>query len=107
MSTSATSVASTLFKSKPKKAASISNTTEVETKPVVISNEEQEAEGTVPEGQDEDFPETVAVPGRRRKGKPMPFKTADMKGKVLKLWMDLQQFVREFLNPGTPKIVGR
>ena len=37
----------------------------------------------------------------------MPFKTADMEGKVLNLWMDLQQCAREFLNPGTPKIVGR
>ena len=107
MSTSATSLASTSSTSKPRKSASLSTTTEVEAEPVLISAEEQEAEGTVPEGQEEDFPETVAVPGRKRKGKPMPFKTADMKGKVLNLWMDLQQCAREFLNPGTPKIVGR
>ena len=107
MSTSATSVASTSSKSKPKKSSSLSKTTEVETEPVVISEEEQEAEGTLPEGQEEDFPETVAVTGRKRKGKPIPFKTADMKGKVLNLWMDLQQCARAFLIPGTPKIVGR
>ena len=107
MSTSATSVASTSSKSKPKTSASLSKTTDVKTEPVVILEEEQEAEGTVPEGQEEDFPEIVAVPGRKQKGKPMLFKTADMKGKLLNLWMDLQQCAREFLNPGTPKIVGR
>ena len=107
MSTSATSVASTSSKSKPKKSASISKTTEVETESVVISEEEQEAEGTVPERQEEDFPKTVAVPGRNRKGKPMPFKTEDMKGKVFNLWINLQQCAREFLIFGTPKIVGR
>ena len=37
----------------------------------------------------------------------MPFKTADMKGKVLNICMDLQQCAREFLNPGRPKILGR
>ena len=107
MSASATSVASTSSKSKPRKSASLSKTSEVEAEPVLISEEEQEAEGTVPEEQEEDFPETVAVPGRKLKGKPTPFKTADMKGKVLNQWMDLQQGAREFLNPGTPKIVGR
>ena len=61
MSASSTSVASTSSKSKPKTSASISNITEVETEPVVISEEEQEAEGTVPEGQEEDFRKTVAV----------------------------------------------
>ena len=106
MSTSVTSVASTSSKSKPKTSSSLSKTTEVETEPVVISKEEQEAKGTVPEGQEEEFPETVAVPGRKRKGKPMPFKTADMKQKLLNLWMDLLQCAREFLNPGTSKIVG-
>ena len=106
MSTSATSVASTSSKSKPRKSASLSKTTEVEAEPVLIS-EEEKAEGTVPEGQEEEFPETVAVPGRKRKGKPVLCKPADMKGKVLNLWMDLQQCAREFLNPGTPKIVGR
>ena len=107
MSTSATSVPSTSGKSKPKKSAFLSKTTEIETEPVVIAEEEPEAGETEPEGQEPDYPETVAVPGCKRKGKPMPFKTADLKGKVLNLWMDVQQCAREFLNPGTPTLVGR
>ena len=104
MSTSAISVASTSSKSKSKKSAFLSKTTEVEIEPVVISEEEQETEGTVPEGQDEDFPERVAVPGRKRKGIPMPFKTADMKGKILNLSMDLQQCAREFSIPARQRL---
>ena len=65
MSTSATSVASTSAKSKPKKSASFSKTTEVKTKPVVISEDKQEAGETVPKGYEADFPETVAVLGRK------------------------------------------
>ena len=37
----------------------------------------------------------------------MPFKTVDLMGKVLNLWMDEQQCAQKFLNSGTPKIVGR
>ena len=70
-------------------------------------SEDQEAEETVHEEQKVDFPEKVAVPGRKQNNKPMPFKTADMKGKVLNLWINLEHCAHEFLNPGTPNIVGR
>ena len=66
-----------------------------------------ENKGIEPEGHEPEIPETVAVPGRKRQGKPRPFKAADLRERVLNLWMDVPQLAREFLKSGTPKIFGR
>ena len=91
MSTSTILVDSTSSKSKPKKSTSLSKITQVEIEFVVIFEEELEAGGTVSEGTEPEIPGTVAVPRGNQKGKPMPLKAADLKGKVLNLWMNVQQ----------------
>ena len=73
----------------------------------MISDGEQEASRVEPEEPTDDIPETIAVPGRMRDKRPGPFKTSNLQSRVTKIWTDLHQCARDFLNPAVPMIIDR
>ena len=73
----------------------------------MISDDEHEVCRAEPEKYVAEVPETVAVPGQKREGKPKPFKASNLQARVTAIWTDLQQCAREFLKPAVSKIIDR